>query len=341
MLTGFAKQGGLVVVLVAALILTAVPSYAGLNPAALFSGNVGMSVDGVGSNNTPVGDIQVSMPAGSTVLKAFFYSAGTPFPWYADSPQTLADYNTAGITLGGVPVTNFSSIFGATSTRADIGQFFTARADVTGLVQTLTSVGGPNFSFSVGEGTKNNRIDGEALVVMYSNPALPTGSVAVLDGGQNTGGDTTVVNFTGPLGDPNAPGFVARIGIGDSFSCCGQASTIKINGTTITDNAGNFDDGLTATDGSLITVGGLGDPSSVGQSYANDRELYDLASFLTQGATGFTIFTQNPTNDDNIFLLHLQTSQEIGSVVNPVPEPATLALFGLGLVGLTAWRRRK
>ena len=313
---------------------------AGLNQAALFSGNVGMSVDGVGSNNTPVGDIQVLMPAGSTVLKAFLYSAGTPFPWYSDSPTTLAQYNGAGITLAGNAINNFDTLVGATATpRPEIGRFFTARADVTGLIQTLTSVGGPVFNFSVSEGTLNQRIDGEALVVMYSNPALPTGSVAVLDGGQNTGGETSVVSFAGPIGDPSAPGFLAQMSIADSFSCCTQRSTIEINGSLLTENAGNFDDGVGGADGSLITVGGLGDSISNLLNYANDHELYNLAPFLTQGDTSFSIHTVNPTSDDNIFAMFLQTSAEI-SVITPTPEPATLVLFGLGLAGLAALRRR-
>jgi hypothetical protein len=314
---------------------------AGLNQAALFSGHVGMSIDGVGSNNSPVGDIQVLMPAGSTVLKAFLYSAGTPFPWYSNSPTTLDAYNGAGITLAGNAITNFDTLVGATATpRPEIGRFFTARADVTGLMQTLTSVGGPLFNFSVSEGTLNNRIDGEALVVMYSNPALPLGSVAVLDGGQNTGGETSVVSFAGPIGDPNGPGFLAQMSIADSFSCCGQESTIAINGSLLTSHAGNLDDGAASVDGSLITVGGLGDSFSNGQNYGNDHEFYNLAPFLTQGDTSFSIHTVNPTSDDNIFAMFLQTSAQI-SVITPTPEPATVVLFGLGLAGLAALRRRR
>ena len=314
---------------------------AALLPADIFQGNVALSIDGIGSNNTPVGNVQAQIPAGSTILRAYLYSAGTPFPWYSDSPVTLADYNSAGITMAGTPITNFSKIVGATSTRADIGRFFTARADVTALAQSLVSSGGPSFSWEISEGTLNTRIDGEVLVIAYSNPALPTGSVAILDGGQNTGGETTTVNLASALGDPSAPGFVALMSIGDSFSCCGsQKSTINIDGNLLTDFAGNFDDGLTATDGSLITVGGIGDPAlTVPPDYASDHELYDLSPLLTMGATSFNIFTINPTNDDNIFFMGLTLSGDIGGIVS-VPEPGSLALFGAGILGLVVAGRR-
>lgn len=330
----------------AAMLFCSGSALSALIPAGIWSGNVAVSVDGIGSNNTPVGTVQAQIPVGATILKAYLYSAGTPFPWYPNSPTTLAAYNAAGITLAGTPITNFDTLVGAVATpRPDIGRWFTARADVTSLVQSLVAGAvTSNFSWSVSEGTLNNRIDGEVLVVVYSHPSLPTASVAILNGGQDTGGETTLVNLGAPLTDPMAAGFAAELGLGISFSCCGQASEVRVNGSLVTSNAGNLNDGLQSQDGSLITVGGLGDPAANLQNYATDAELYDLRPFLDTGDTSFSIFTVNPTSDDNIFFAHLYLTGQIRDVIPPgkVPEPATLPLMlaGLGVMGALALRRR-
>ena len=317
---------------------------AALTTAGTWTGNVGLSVDGVGSNASPVGSVQATIPVGATILQAYLYSAGTPFPWYSDSPTTLADYNGAGITLAGTPITTFDTLMGATSTRADIGRWFTARADVTALVTSLTAGSlTDSFSWSVSEGTKNTRIDGEVLAIVYSLPTLPMGSVALLNGGQSTGGETSTVTLGTPLTDPTAAGFAAQLGFGISFSCCGQASTVRVNGALLTDTAGNLNDGASSTDGSLITVGGIGDNPGNNLGYGSDDELYDLRPFLATGDTSFSIFTQNPTNDDNIFFASLYITAEITDVTPGIPEPETYALLlaGLGVVGAVARRRKQ
>jgi hypothetical protein len=315
---------------------------ADLTSAGTWNGHVGLSVDGIGSNSSPVGTVQAEIPVGATILQAYLYSAGTPFPFYTDSPKSLADYNSAGITLAGNPITNYSVLVGATSTRADIGRWFTGRADVTNLVRTLTfGAVTSSFSWAVSEGTKNDRIDGEALAIVYSLPSLPLGSVALLNGGQNTAGETSIVNLGTPLTDPSAPGFAAELGLAISFSCCSQDSQINVNGSPLAIHAGNFDDGLGGGDGSLFTVGGLGDPFTNNASYAADRERYDLRPFLSTGDTSFSIFTTNPTNDDNIFFASVYLTGDITSVTPGIPEPETYAMMLAGLAALGAVARRR
>ena len=319
---------------------------ASLNSAGTFNGHVGLSVDGIGSNSTPVGLVQAEIPITATILRAYLYSAGVPiFPGlYPNSPNTLADYNTAGISLAGNAITNFDTLVGATSPRADIVAWHTGRADVTTLVQSLRALqpATSSFNWAVTEGDLRNRsIDGEVLVIVYSDASKPLGSVALLDGGQDTAGETTRVTLGAPLTDPGAPGFAAELGFGISFSCCGdQKSSVSVNGSSLTDNAGNFDDGLLLSDGALITVGGLGDTPANLQSYANDHELYDLRPFLHTGDTSFTIDTLNASGDDNIFFASLYLTGEIKDVTPNVPEPGSFSILLAGLAALGAMARR-
>ena len=329
-------------------------SWANLDISFAITGPVGLSVDGVGSNLAAVGQVQAVVPVGATILKAFLYSAGLPSPFYAGAPTTLAQYNASGISLAGNTINNFDTLVGATSDRADIGRWFTARADVTALITTLTAgAATDSFSWAVTEGALNSLIDGEVLAVAYSLPGLTNATVAFLDGGQRTGGETTSIGFVNPLGDPSVAGYAAAFGIASSFSCCNQASTITVNGTLLTRLAGSNDDGndVAGFDGSLITVGGIGDnPGNNVASYADDDELYDLKPFLTMGDTALTIRTSNATNDDNIFFAHLYITEAIKNindtpVVPPasgaVPEPAAPALVLTALAVLASTRRRQ
>src|ERR1039457_2787184 len=108
-------------------------AFASLNPITTWTGNGGLSADGVGSTAAAVGDVQTSIPVGASILQAYLYSAGTPVANVPGSPTTLAAYNGAGITFAGTAINNFNTLVGATSPRADIGRFYPARADGTSL----------------------------------------------------------------------------------------------------------------------------------------------------------------------------------------------------------------
>lgn len=308
-------------------LLSAGTAQAALTTFATFVGNVGYSSDGFGST-TQSGTISASVPAGSTVLAAYLYSS-------------LFSNSTAsgvGATLGGTAVS-----FGPAVAQVPSGfGLSSVRANVTSIVKPIIDGGaGGIYNFAITEAISTQ--DGEALIVVYSNPALAIATFALLDGFSISSGDSTAVNFATPL-NPAAPGFFAEMFLGIGFSCCNQASTITVNGTVITTVAGDNNDGAQVANGSLITVGGFDDPfSTLLPTYGNDRERYNLAPFITAGDTSIAIRTVNPSGDDNIFLAGFYVSG-VASINEPppnrVPEPGILGLLGLGAFGLAFARRR-
>lgn len=313
--------------------LFATPTYASLVTFQVFNGNYGVSTDGGSSGG---GVISASAPSGSTVAAAYLYTASYTF----GGPPDLS-----GVTLNGTSVTYGPSFPNPTACCS----LSSSRADVTAIVApTINGGGGGPYNFTYSEGGGSANIDGSALVVVYTNPTLPTATVGILEGAASVTGDTATISFGTPL-NPSDPAFFANMFLGINFSCCGQQSTVDVNGQLMTSVAGNFDDGTAEANGELITVGSFDDPFTAASpgtpasDYDTDREKYNLAPFITSGATSIIITTANASQDDNIFLAVFSVNGEATISTGETPLPAAVWLFGsvVGAAGFVARYRRK
>ena len=280
-------------------------STAGLQEVARYSGQLSWSVDGLGTLSGD-GTIQVNKPAGGLVGKAFFM-AGQAFP----GSQPTLDVPSS-TTLNGKPVTfSYESLDAGAG--YDFNNYF---ADVTDVLYAdLTAAPEGMSDVAVHEG---GEIEGTALIVLWIDPSVDAASVVIAFGNSDPAGDSFTLAFPA-LTQPQTEDLQLSMGITYSYQDPGedkadtQASTVVVNGTTIADMAGGFDDCNEADptncfDGSLATVGGIGNsttnvtvPGADPVVAGADDELFTLSPLVNVGDTSITVSTTNASNDDNIF----------------------------------------
>jgi|GEM_PF-3165993 len=298
-----------------------VASSSSLTPVVTEYGKISISVDGLGTSGT--GIIQVEKPTGTTVRGAYLMASGTPSSQIANGSIKLED---TGINWD-------IEIFSDQSST----DWYNYWADVTSVVQPIVdSAPAGRVNINVDESVNANGIDGEVLAVIFNDPnQADDNTVILLFGGQDPAGDSFEIGLSDPINKSNS-NLAIDMGLAISYSYQPgpQVSLVDVNGQRLTSSAGGQDDGA-GSNGQLITVGGLDDSNSnpADPSLSNspdtryDDELYNLLPLVSNGDTNITVFTQNPTNDDNIFFSYFfmkSTTAIVGEGIILSPSNATV-----------------
>jgi hypothetical protein len=322
MSAGVALAATLALVVAAALAVlapTAASAAEPLSPFLTVSGeHLALSLDALGDNNPAGGPIQVEKKdAAETVRAAYLFAASTG--------ETGFVPENGEVTLNGEPI----EWEAAHTISSDIGSY-NAVANVTSIVKPVVDPASAGLvPLTVAEGLNTNLYDGEILAVVLEDPAVNEArSLTLLYGAQNPEGDTFHVGLAEPI-DKSNPSFALNLSLGISYGYqpAGQYSIIEVNNKLMTSSAGGQDDCIekysptpdwgACGNGELITVGGIGDsledppnPAATDEECENeahekaprcDDELYSLLPFVSDGESGITFHTDNPSDNDNIF----------------------------------------
>lgn len=298
--------------------------FGSLAPMVTESGFISWSIDGLGTLST-TGSIRVNKPAGATVRRAFLASASTGFSGFKIPDGTVS--------LDGTPITWDVSTLSSISS-------WNHWAEVTSIVKPVVdSAAAGTVNLTVSEGNSTTAIDGEVLAVIFDDPNQTTINSAIfMFGAQSVGGDNFAIHLSDPI-DLTDPHLSLDLSLGISFGfqnqgVTNQFSIVKVNGSQMTQSAGGEDDSQGSDgNGALLTVGGVGDsnanppPTATVVNDRTDDELYSLIPFVHTGDTAISVFSQNPSNDDNIFFSGLfvgDASAIVGQGIVIGPADVTL-----------------
>jgi hypothetical protein len=290
-----------------------------ITPFVTETGLISLSLDALGTTSSE-GFVQVDKPAGATVRSAHLFSATTP-----GGRVILPNH----ISVNGTPITAWDDQLPSGINSNNY------RADVTSILKPTIDAAAPGLiNVRINE-LDSFTIDGEILAVIFDDPnQTASNTIVLLFGAQAPAGETFSIGLAEPIdtSDPNLS-LDMSLGISFGFQSSGQFSTVDVNGERLTSSAGGQDDGAPAN-GALITVGGIGDTNANPDPDADDSggprtddELYSLLPFVNDGDTSISVFTTNPSNDDNIFFAALNlggTTAVVGEGILLSPLEDTL-----------------
>lgn len=273
-----------------------------LAPVVTETGKITLSLDAAGSNDAS-STIQVEKPSAGATVRAAYMMAASIYGGYGGGQIADGD-----ITIDGTAISwdvETSNVLSSYNYWTDATALVKAKIDAApaGLVD-----------FTLVEVNRNSYVDGEILAVIFDDPAQAASNTVVLCfGSQNQEGDTFAIGLAEPI-DKSDPDLVLDFSLGISYSHQGinQYSVVDVNGERLSTSAGGEDDGYDAN-GALITVGGL-DDSNANPADPNatpngdpryDDELYSLLPFVEDGDTSITVYTENPSDDDNLMFAGL------------------------------------
>lgn len=305
------------------LTLTAAGVADGFNLTVFASGFVDSSGNGTGVGPTGVG---------------FTSDGGVTVNSYATNQVIKfgSDTNGQTVSANGTAYSGLSSPIGAITTG---GTVYVVNQG-TGTINSLNTDGSPNLGTPVASGL--GTLTG-AVASPTAGHAFVSSSLGILDINLSTGTYTVFANLSGPDGLSVSPDGSTLFAEGNGV----EGTSGHVYGYNISTGAVTFDSGFISTaDGSAVAGGTLAGNVFVNTNSGNLYEVNETTlatTLIASGGSRGDIVTVDPNGS---LLLSQSTSivrlsLPAGATFTDAPEPASMALLGVGMAAIGAIRRRK